>query len=88
MTAVELPAGVDGHKLTGMLRDRYGVVLAGGQRDLQARSLESGTSGQSVGLISCRSLSAGDGGRLGMNVTPGAAVAAAESFSRRRWSLP
>jgi aspartate aminotransferase-like enzyme len=91
VTAVELPAGVDGHKLTGMLRDRYGVVLAGGQAGLAGKIFRIGHVGavswsDIIVVLSALEMAAAD---LGMNVTPGAAVAAAERvFSERRWSLP
>lgn len=37
VTAVKLPAGADGHKLLGTLRDRYDVILAGGMGELAGK---------------------------------------------------
>ncbi len=37
VTAVKVPDGVDGKKISGHLRSKYGVVLAGGQAHLQGK---------------------------------------------------
>ncbi len=37
LTAVEVPAGIDGGALTRLMRDKYGVTVAGGQAQLKGR---------------------------------------------------
>jgi aspartate aminotransferase-like enzyme len=37
LTAVEVPEGIDGGKLTKVMRDKYGVTVAGGQGDLKGK---------------------------------------------------
>ena len=39
VTAVELPADIEGGKLPGLLRDRYGITANGGQNQLKGRIL-------------------------------------------------
>ncbi|MGE5593248.1 MAG: pyridoxal-phosphate-dependent aminotransferase family protein [Betaproteobacteria bacterium] len=81
VTAVKLPAGVDGHKLLGVLRDRYGVVLAGGMGELAGKIFRIGHVGtvrwsDIVVTLSALEMALAD---LGVK-TPGfgSAVAAAE----------
>jgi serine---pyruvate transaminase len=45
VTAVRLPDGVDGQKLYALLRDRFGVVLAGGQGPLRGAIIRIGHMG-------------------------------------------
>lgn len=88
VTAVNLPANVDGHKLLGILRDRYGVVLAGGQGGLAGKVFRVGHVGavswsDVVVTLSALEMALTD---MGMKVVPGSAVAAAERvFSEDRW---
>ncbi len=37
LTAVRVPRGIDGGKLTTIMRDRYGVAIAGGQGELKGK---------------------------------------------------
>jgi aspartate aminotransferase-like enzyme len=37
LTAVEVPAGIDGGALTKLLRDKYGITVAGGQSQLKGK---------------------------------------------------
>ena len=37
VTAFEMPDGIDGQQVYATLRDRYGIVLAGGQGKLRGR---------------------------------------------------
>ena len=37
VTAINLPAGIDGEKLTKVMRDTYGVTVAGGQDALKGK---------------------------------------------------
>jgi aspartate aminotransferase-like enzyme len=37
VTAVKVPAGIDGEKLVKAMRDTYGVTIAGGQAELKGK---------------------------------------------------
>ena len=37
VTAVKVPAGIDGEKLVKTMRDTYGVTIAGGQAELKGK---------------------------------------------------
>jgi aspartate aminotransferase-like enzyme len=37
VTAIKVPAGIDGEKLVKTMRDKYGVTIAGGQSELKGR---------------------------------------------------
>jgi serine---pyruvate transaminase len=37
VTAVNVPAGIDGEKLVKTMRDSYGVTIAGGQDELKGK---------------------------------------------------
>ncbi|MBI4336943.1 MAG: alanine--glyoxylate aminotransferase family protein [Chloroflexi bacterium] len=45
VTAVRVPAGVEGAKLTGLLRQEHGVVVAGGQGPLEGKIIRIGHMG-------------------------------------------
>jgi serine---pyruvate transaminase len=45
VTAVRMPEGIDGQKVYALLRDRHGVVLAGGQGPLRGRVIRIGHMG-------------------------------------------
>jgi aspartate aminotransferase-like enzyme len=45
VTAVRMPAGIDGQKVYALLRDRHGVVLAGGQGELRGKVIRIGHMG-------------------------------------------
>jgi serine---pyruvate transaminase len=45
VTAVRMPEGIDGQAVYGMLRDRHGVVLAGGQGPLRGKIVRIGHMG-------------------------------------------
>jgi aspartate aminotransferase-like enzyme len=45
VTAVRMPEGLDGQQVYGLLRDRFGVVLAGGQGALRGRVIRIGHMG-------------------------------------------
>lgn len=79
VTAVELPDGVDGDAFRGTLRE-MGVVVAGGQRHLSGGIFRVGHMGlvqprEIVAALACVEAALE---RLGVDVKPGAAVAAAE----------
>jgi aspartate aminotransferase-like enzyme len=80
VTAVVLPDGLDGQKLLGLLRQKYGVVLAGGQGRLAGRIFRVGHVGQVnwqdvVVTLAALEMVCRD---LGLEVERGRAVAAAE----------
>ncbi len=37
VTAIQVPSGIDGEKLTKIMRDTYGVTIAGGQEELKGK---------------------------------------------------
>ncbi len=45
VTAVRMPSGIDGQKVYALLRDRHGVVLAGGQGPLRGHVIRIGHMG-------------------------------------------
>ena len=80
VTAVKVPAGVDGGKIGKIARDKYGVWLAGGQGQLKGQIFRFGHCGYFgasdiiVGLSTVEMVLA----QLGYDVKWGASVAAAE----------
>lgn len=80
VTAVKVPEGVDGGKITKIARDKYGVWLAGGQGELKGKIFRFGHCGYFghsdivVGLSTVEMVLA----ELGFDVKFGASVAAAE----------
>lgn len=80
VTAVKVPAGVDGTKIGKLARDKYGVWLAGGQGKLKGQIFRFGHCGYFgafdiiTGLAACEMVLA----ELGYEVAWGASVAAAE----------
>jgi serine---pyruvate transaminase len=80
VTAVKVPAGVDGGKIGKLARDKYGVWLAGGQGKLKGQIFRLGHCGYFgasdiiVGLSTVEMVLA----QLGYDVKWGASVAAAE----------
>jgi aspartate aminotransferase-like enzyme len=80
VTAVKVPAGVDGGKIGKLARDKYGVWLAGGQGQLKGQIFRLGHCGYFgasdiiVGLSTVEMVLA----QLGYDVKWGASVAAAE----------
>ncbi|MBI3291317.1 MAG: alanine--glyoxylate aminotransferase family protein [Elusimicrobia bacterium] len=80
LTAVRLPAGMDGKRLIRSLRDTYGVSIAGGQESLAGKIIRLAHMGYMdrfdvlVGLGALEMAFS----ELGYPVTPGCGVAAAE----------
>jgi len=78
-TAVKVPDGVDGEKIPSLIRDKYGVAVAGGQAELKGKIFRLShmgyVSGYDVisGLVALESTLRD----LGYAVKPGASVAAA-----------
>ena len=87
VTAVRMPEGVDGQKVYALLRDRHGVVLAGGQGPLRGRVIRVGHMGYMNDFDIITALSALEMAlaEIGHSVaTPGAGAArAVELFSRQ-----
>ncbi|MFQ5793829.1 MAG: pyridoxal-phosphate-dependent aminotransferase family protein [Candidatus Bipolaricaulia bacterium] len=80
VTAVKLPVGIDGKQFLQLLRDRYGVILTGGQKHLKGRIFRIAHLGYMNASDVIVGLSAIERGlkRLGHPVELGAAVAAAQ----------
>ena len=80
VTAVKVPAGVDGGRIGKLARDKYGVWLAGGQGKLKGQIFRFGHCGYFVATDILVGLSVVEMvlAELGYDVTFGAGVAAAE----------
>lgn len=82
LTAVKVPAGIDGGKVTKILRDTYGVTVAGGQSQLKGKIFRiahlgyAGTFDVITALAATEMTMKG----LGHPVTLGQGVAAAEAI--------
>lgn len=80
VTAIEVPPGIDANELRIMMRDGYGVEVAGGQEELRGKIIRIAHLGwmdgsDMVGAVSCLEISLS---KLGYPVTLGKGVAAAE----------
>jgi aspartate aminotransferase-like enzyme len=89
LTAVNVPAGIDGSALVAHLRDRYGVQLAGGQGELKGRIVRLAHLGfidelDTLTAIAALEMGLGD---LGHPIAAGAGVAAASAILRAREEL-
>lgn len=80
VTAIELPAGVDGKQVVKVLRDRYGITANGGQGQLAGKILRIAHTGWFGGFDILTSLSGLEMtlAQLGHPVELGAGVAAAQ----------
>ncbi len=80
VTAITLPQGLDGDALTKLLRDGYGVTIAGGQSQLKGRICRIAHMGYAGPFDIVTALAALEIGlkELGHDVTLGSGVAAAE----------
>jgi aspartate aminotransferase-like enzyme len=81
VTAMKLPESIDGAKVPKLMRDKFGITIAGGQNQLKgkiARIAHCGYFGafDIVTTISALEMTLRE---LGHDVEPGAGVAAAES---------
>ncbi len=82
MTAVEVPEGIDGGKLTKVMRDKYGVTVAGGQGDLKGKIFRIAHLGyfntfDIIIGISCAEMALKE---MGANIELGKGVAAAQEI--------
>lgn len=85
LTAVEVPAGIDGKKLVATLRDRFAITVAGGQDAYAGKIFRLAHLGyfDELDMISALSATQMTLAALGHKAAPGAAVAAAETvFSK------
>lgn len=85
LTAVEVPAGVDGKKLVALLRDRFALTVAGGQDAYAGKIFRLAHLGYFDELDMIAALSATQMAltALGHRSAPGAAVAAAETVFQK-----
>ncbi len=82
VTAINLPAGIDGEKLTKIMRDTHGITLAGGQDDLKGKIVRLSHMGcldeyDMLTGISCLEKVLN---KMGYKFSLGAGVAAAQKF--------
>ena len=82
LTAVEVPEGVDGGKLTKVMRDKYGVTVAGGQSQLKGKIFRISHLGyfdtfDIVTAVACTEMALTE---MGHKVALGKGVAAAEEI--------
>ena len=80
VTAVKVPQGIDGEKLVKVMRDDFGVTVAGGQEELKGKIFRMATMGymnefDTITGISCLEIVLS---RMGYKFTAGAGVGAAE----------
>jgi len=92
VTAIKLPESVDGDALTKLLRDSYGVTIAGGQSQLKGKICRIAHMGYAGPFDVVTALAALEIGldELGYDVTLGSGVAAAEkALASRRdvWAI-
>jgi serine---pyruvate transaminase len=82
VTAVKVPAGVDGARIGKIARDRYGIWLAGGQGALKGKIFRFGHCGYfgAFDIVSGLSVVEMVLGELGYDVKWGASVGAAEQI--------
>jgi aspartate aminotransferase-like enzyme len=83
LTSVKVPPGIDGRKLTEMLREKYGITIAGGQGPLKGKIFRVTQMGyydhlDMVALIAALELALRD---LGWKFELGAGVAAMQKVS-------
>lgn len=79
VTAVKIPESIDGGRLVTDLRERHGMIVAGGQEELAGKLLRIGHIGRidfydTLGLLGALELALTD---CGYHVVPGTALAAA-----------
>ncbi len=82
VTAINLPTGIDGEKLTKIMRDTYGITMAGGQDDLKGKIVRMSHMGcldeyDMITGISCLEKVLNE---MGYKFTLGAGVAAAQKY--------
>jgi len=82
LTAIELPKNIDGGAFTKLLRDKYGVTVAGGQAQLKGKIFRIAHLGYFDRFDIIIGLAAAEMGlkEMGRNVTLGKGVAAAEKI--------
>jgi aspartate aminotransferase-like enzyme len=80
VTAVKVPNDIDGEKLVKILRDTYGVGIAGGQEELRGKIFRIATMGYMTEWDVCVALSALEIVliKMGYNIEPGEGLKAAQ----------
>jgi len=80
VTAVKVPEGVDGGKIVKVLRDKYGITIAGGQDHLKGKIFRIATLGWHTGfdVIHCVAALELTLAELGLAFEPGVGLAAAQ----------
>ncbi len=87
LTAVRVPKGIDGNRIPGIMRDRYGVTIAGGQGSLKGDIFRLGHLGffdktDIIIELQALELTLKD---LGYNFEPGKSLAAAEKVINEKY---
>lgn len=90
VTAVKVPAGIDGAKLPGLMRDRYGVTIAGGQGTMKGNIFRLGHLGYVDKTDILVELQAMEQAlkELGYKFEYGASVAAAQKIILETFPIP
>ncbi len=90
VTAIRVPDGIDGAKIPGLMRDRYGVTIAGGQGTMKGKIFRLGHLGYTdksdvVVELQAMELALKE---LGYKFEPGRSVAAAQKFVLEKFPVP
>lgn len=90
VTAVKVPEGIDGGKIPGLMRDRYGVTIAGGQGTMKGKIFRLGHLGYTdksdiVVELQAMELSLKE---LGYKFEAGKSVAAGQKFILENFPVP
>ncbi len=82
LTAINLPAGIDGEKLVKTMRDTYGISVAGGQDKIKGKIIRIGHMGciDEFDILTCLSCFEKVLNEMGYKFNLGAGVAAAQKF--------
>ncbi len=85
ITSIEVPSGVDGEKLVKMMRDDYGVTIAGGQSELKGKIFRVAHMGyiNEFDIMICISCLEKVLFKLGFEFTQGAGLKAAQEIISR-----
>ncbi len=90
VTAVKVPEGIDGAKLPGLMRDRYGVTIAGGQGSMKGKIFRLGHLGyvdKSDIVVELQAMELAFK-ELGYKFELGASVAAAQKYILEKFPIP
>ena len=90
LTAVKVPDGIDGGKIPGLMRDRYGVTIAGGQGSMKGKIFRLGHLGyvdKSDIIVELQAMELALK-EAGYQFEYGASVAAAQKFILENFPIP